>query len=117
MSDSEHVHSGVGGPVEISPRGPLGSDRVAFRAYSGGSAHHRLGSDIRIIPTTCSLTAQELAEIFFREWYCENGLPLEIVSNRDKLFVSHFWKALHELTGVKLKMSSSYHPETDGASE
>ena len=77
----------------------------------------RLGSDIRIIPTTCSLTAQELAEIFFREWYCENGLPLEIVSDRDKLFVSHFWKALHQLTGVKLKMSSSYHPETDGASE
>jgi hypothetical protein len=117
LSDSEHVHSGVGGPVEISPCGPLGSDRVAFRAYSGGSAHHRLGSDIRIIPTTCSLTAQELAEIFFHEWYCENGLPLEIVSDRDKLFVSHFWKALHELTGVKLKMSSSYHPETDGASE
>lgn len=77
----------------------------------------RLGSDIRIIPTTCSLTAQRLAELFFREWYCENGLPLEIVSDRDKLFVSHFWKALHKLTGVDLKMSSSYHPETDGASE
>ena len=61
--------------------------------------------------------AQELAEIFFHEWYCENGLPLEIVSDRDKLFVSHFWKALHQLTGVKLKMSSSYHPETDSASE
>jgi hypothetical protein len=77
----------------------------------------RLGSDIRIIPTTCSLTAQGLADIFFREWYCENGLPLEIVSDRDKLFVSNFWKALHELTGIKLKMSTSYHPETDGASE
>ena len=77
----------------------------------------RLGSDIRIIPTTCTLTAQNLAKIFFDEWYCENGLPLEIISDRDKLFVSHFWKALHELTGVKLKMSSSYHPETDGASE
>ena len=77
----------------------------------------RLGSDIRLVPTTCSLTAQGLAELFFREWYCENGLPLEIVSDRDKLFVSHFWKALHKLTGVKLKMSSSFHPETDGASE
>ena len=41
----------------------------------------RLGSDIRIIPTTCSLTAQGLAELFFWEWYCENGLPLEIVSD------------------------------------
>jgi hypothetical protein len=77
----------------------------------------RLRSDIRIIPTTCSLTTQGLAEVFFKEWYCENGLPLEIVSDRDKLFVSHFWKALHELTGVKLKLSTSFHPETDGASE
>ena len=56
-------------------------------------------------------------EIFFEKWYCENGLPLDIVSDRDKLFISHFWKCLHELTGVKLKMLSGYHPETDGASE
>ena len=41
MSDSERAHSGVGGPVEISPCGPLGSDHVTFRAYSGGSAHQR----------------------------------------------------------------------------
>ena len=41
MSDSERAHSGVGGPVKISPRGPLGSDRVAFYAYSGGSAYQR----------------------------------------------------------------------------
>lgn len=77
----------------------------------------RLGSDIRIIPTSCTLTAQGLAELFFREWYCENGLPLEIISDRDKLFVSHFWTALHKLTGIKLKMSTSFHPQTDGASE
>jgi hypothetical protein len=42
---------------------------------------------------------------------------LEIISDRDKLFVSHFWKALNVLSGVKLKMSSSYHPQTDGSSE
>ena len=44
MSDSERAHSGVGGPVEISPRGPFGSDRVAFHAYSGGSAYQRASS-------------------------------------------------------------------------
>ena len=44
-------------------------------------------------------------------------MPLDIVSDRDKLFVSRFWKALTRLTGVKLKMSSSFHPETDGSSE
>jgi Chromo (CHRromatin Organisation MOdifier) domain len=77
----------------------------------------RLGSDIRLIPCKTSITAPELASLFFKEWYCENGLPLDIVSDRDKLFVSTFWRSLHKLTGTKLKMSTAYHPETDGSSE
>ncbi|THG93879.1 hypothetical protein EW026_g7472 [Hermanssonia centrifuga] len=77
----------------------------------------RLGSDMRIIPCRTDITAKDLASIFFREWYCENGLPLEIISDRDKLFVSQFWKYLHRLTGVKLKLSTAFHPETDGSSE
>jgi transposase InsO family protein len=72
---------------------------------------------MQIVPTTTSLNAEGLAKLFFREWYCENGLPLEIVSDCDKLFLSRFWRTLHRLTGIKLKMSSSYHPQTDGASE
>jgi hypothetical protein len=31
--------------------------------------------------------------------------------------VSRFWKALHHLTSMKLKMSTAYHPQTDGSSE
>ena len=77
----------------------------------------RLGSDIQLIPMRTDITAEQLAGIFFDKWYCENGLPTDIVSNRDKLFVSRFWKALHKLTGVKLKLSTAYHPEMDGASE
>ena len=76
-----------------------------------------LGSDICLIPTRTMITTEELALLFFDNWYCENGLPCDIVSDRDKLFVSKFWRALHKLTGVSLKLSSSYHPETDGASE
>ena len=77
----------------------------------------RLGSDIRLIPTTTTLTAEHFAELFFQHWYCENSLPLEIISDRDKLFLSRFWKELHKLTRIKLKMSTAYHPESDGASE
>jgi Chromo (CHRromatin Organisation MOdifier) domain len=64
-----------------------------------------------------NITADELAIVFFNNWYCENGLPKNIVSDCDKLFVSRFWKALTKLTGVNLKMSTAYHPETDGSSE
>ena len=77
----------------------------------------RLGADVRIIPTQTNITAERLAILFFDHWYCENGLPANIVCDRNKLFVSRFWKALTKLTGVKLKMSSAYHPETDGSSE
>ncbi|PSS05114.1 hypothetical protein PHLCEN_2v3941, partial [Hermanssonia centrifuga] len=76
----------------------------------------RIGADLRIIPCRADLSAKELATLFFRHWYCKNGLPLEVVSDRDKLFMSKFWKALHRLTGVKLKMSTLFHPDTDGSS-
>jgi hypothetical protein len=77
----------------------------------------RLGSDVRIMPTRLDISAEDFAHVFFNNWYCENGLPLEIISDRDKLFVSNFWKALTRISGIKLGMSTSFHPETDGSSE
>jgi hypothetical protein len=50
----------------------------------------RLGADIRIAPTHTDITAERFAAQFFDLWYCENGLPLDIVSDRDKLFISKF---------------------------
>jgi len=94
--------------------GPLPTD-IGFDTIL--SITDRLNSDICIVPTTANITADELAILFFDHWYCENGLPSNIVSNRDKIFTSHFRKALTKLTGVSLKMSSAYHPETDGSSE
>lgn len=75
------------------------------------------GADIRMAAITSTITAEEFAVVLFDEWYCENGLMLQLVSDRDKLFISKVWAALHKLTGVKLKMSTAYHPETDGGSE
>jgi hypothetical protein len=77
----------------------------------------RLGADIRLIPTCTTATATDTAKLFYDHWYCENGLPTEIVSDRDKIFTSSFWHALHELTGTTLKMSTAFHPETDSSSK
>ena len=77
----------------------------------------RLGSDIQLAATRTDIDAEKLAYIFFDKWYCENGLPTDIISDHNKLFISKFWKALHKLTGVKLKLITAYHPQTDGASE
>lgn len=103
-----------GDSIAINFIGPLPVDN-GFDCIVTITDH--LGADVRIAATHTDITAEQFAAQFFDLWYCKNGLPLNIVSDRDKLFVSKFWKALHKLTGVKLNMSSAYHPETDGSSE
>ena len=46
-----------------------------------------------------------------------HGVPRFIISNRDPLFMGNFWKKIFELMGMKLRMSSTYHPQTDGQME
>ena len=50
----------------------------------------RLNSNIHIIPTNANISADELTVLFFDHWYCENSLQSNIVSDRDKLFISRF---------------------------
>ena len=77
----------------------------------------RLTGYMKAEPTLQTITAKGVAELFHRTWYRQFGLPKTIVSDRDKLFLSHFWKELHRLLGVKIQLSTSYHPQTDGSTE
>ena len=77
----------------------------------------RLTGYMRAEPTLRTITAKGVAELFHRTWYRQFGLPRTIVSDRDKLFLSHFWRELHRLLGVKIQLSTSYHPQTDGSTE
>ena len=44
-------------------------------------------------------------------------MPPTIVSDRDLIFTSNFWKELMRLQGVTLVMSSSYHPQSNRQTE
>jgi hypothetical protein len=72
---------------------------------------------VELIPSRINYKATEVAELMFESVYKHHGLPKSIVSDRDVLFTSTFWGHLHTLIGTKLKMSSAYHPQTDGATE
>lgn len=62
-------------------------------------------------------TARSIAEIFTKEIVRLHGVPSSIVSDRDPIFMSHFWQELFKLQGTHLKLSSAYHPESDGQTE
>ena len=70
-----------------------------------------------LVPCRQNYRARQIAELVFENVYKLHGLPKYIVSDRDSWFTSIFWDHLHKLIGVQLKMSSAYHPETDGATE
>ena len=103
-----------GDSVAVDFIGPLPEDE-GFNCIV--SMTDRTGADIQVVPTRMDISAEDFAQLFFDHWYCEHGLPLEFILDRDKLFVSKFWKTLTKTTGVKLGMSTAFHPETDGASE
>ncbi|CAJ2633285.1 unnamed protein product [Trifolium pratense] len=59
----------------------------------------------------------KLAEIYVEQIVKLHGIPSSIVSDRDPRFTSRFWESLQEALGTKLRLSSAYHPQTDGQSE
>ena len=67
-----------------------------------------------LIPTYTHVTAPEAARLFFEYIFKDHGMPESIVSDRDPRFTGKFWQHLYWCMGTKLRMSSAYHPQTDG---
>ena len=55
-------------------------------------------------------TASSVARAFFESIVRLHGFPCSIVSDLDPIFTSNFWKELFHLAGVKLLLSSTFHP-------
>lgn len=77
----------------------------------------RLSKSAHFGALMASFTASKVAELFVSMVVRHHGFPRSIVSDRDPIFMSNFWRKLFELSGTKLSMSSAYHPQTDGQSE
>jgi len=74
----------------------------------------RLTKSAHFIPININFPVSQLAEIYIREIVKLHGVPSSIVSDRDPRFTSRFWKSMQEALGSKLRLSSAYHPQTNG---
>lgn len=69
------------------------------------------------LPLAHPFTSFQVAKAYLDNVFKLHGLPVALVSDRDKVFTSQLWKELFKLSHTQLRMSSAYHPQTDGQTE
>jgi len=62
-------------------------------------------------------TTADLTKIFAKEIWKYHGLPTDIISDRDSRFMSKIWREFLGLLGIRPRMSTAFHPQTDGQTD
>lgn len=65
-----------------------------------------------ILPT--NFTTANMADLFSKMVAKFHGMPRNMLTNRDPVFLSQFWQQFFRPSGTKLRMSIAYHPQSDG---
>ena len=64
-----------------------------------------------------TMKAEDCARKFMECWGKYHGIPHAITSDRGTNWTSTFWREFCRLMGVTQRLSSAYHPQTDGGPE
>ena len=74
----------------------------------------RLSKRAFISPCHKTSSAKDLALIFFQTVFRQQGMPRILLSDNDPQFISEFWRELFLLLGAKIRLTSTYHPRSNG---
>ena len=69
------------------------------------------------VPCTKDITSEELALLFIDRVYWYHGMPAHIISNRGPQFSAAYWGTFLKNLHIEPRLSTAYHPETDGQTE
>ena len=77
----------------------------------------RLTKLAHFIPHQEASNSLALTNVLFKEVFRHHGFPLTVISDRGPQFASQFITELYSLLSIKPRLSTAYHPETDGQTE
>ena len=78
---------------------------------------HGLSKGVILIPCNKTLDAKGVAELFFKNVFLRFGLHDYLISDQGPQFASAFAAELACILKYNLKLSTAYHPQTDGETE
>ena len=77
----------------------------------------RLSKMMHFVATTEGTSAEGLARLFRDNVWKLHGLLESVVLDRGPQFVAELMKELNRMLGIKTKLSTAFHPQTDGQTE
>ena len=77
----------------------------------------KLSKMTHIEPCSTTIDAPEFADLLLRTVFRHHGLPRSIISDRDARFTGHFLTTLAERLEFRQRLSTAFHPQTDGQTE
>nr|GEW06310.1 hypothetical protein [Tanacetum cinerariifolium] len=77
----------------------------------------RLTKSAYFLPMREDYKMDRLARLYLNEIVARCGVSISIISDCDSQFTLRFWQLMQEALGTRLKISTTYHPQTDGQSE
>ncbi len=72
---------------------------------------------VHYVPVKITIDAPGLAEVIINVVVHHHGVSESIVTDQGSLFTSKFWSSLFYFLGIKRKLSTAFHPQTDGQTE
>ncbi|GJX78171.1 putative reverse transcriptase domain-containing protein [Tanacetum coccineum] len=77
----------------------------------------RLTKSVHLLPVKMVYSMEKLTQLYLKDIVYRYGVPILIISDRDSMFASRFWRSLQRALGTQLDLSIAYHSETDDQSE
>jgi hypothetical protein len=76
-----------------------------------------LSKGVILCPCNKTIDAEGTIKLYIDNVFIQYGLPDVIISDRGPQFASNVFNGIFDAIGVKHRMSTAYHPQTDGQTE